>query len=33
MVFDVLLIAVKNYTWQKETEASNIPTSPDALSG
>lgn len=33
MVFDVLLIAVKNYTWQKATEASNIPTSPDALSG
>lgn len=33
MFFDVLLIAVKNCTWQEETEASNVPTSPDALSG
>lgn len=33
MFFDVLLIAVKNCTWQEETEASSVPTSTDALSG
>lgn len=33
MFYDVLLIAVKNCAWQEETEASNVPTSPDAPSG
>lgn len=33
MFFDVLLVAVKNCSWQEETEASNVPTSPDAPSG
>lgn len=30
MLLDVLLSVVKNRIWQEETEASSVPTSPDA---